>query len=399
MLEKLRPKAATMGGIDYSLLLPLLCHAFSIQLLTALIRVTTAYRILELDLPVVWLGVVSGTFALLPVFLAVWVGRFIDRGNDARVAWIGSALMFGPAICFYVWPGNQFHLLAYTAVLGVGHLFIMASHQMLTVRAGGERGRDTTFGNFSVAQAIGQGVGPMVVGFIGGSAHLPPTHELYGYAAIGMAINLLIGFAIRPIPASSRPGRQASTIPVMELLKTPGLVTILLASIITITSSDLLTTYLPLLGAERQIGVAYIGTILSVRSAASIFSRVGFASMIRIVGRRRLTVVTMVIAGLGFIGLALPIPVAGLYVASAIMGVGLGISSTLSVSSIAEIVPPASRGTAMTIRITGNRLGQVLVPIAASVIAAAAGAAGVLAIIAANLIGSAVAVHRTNKRD
>ena len=81
------------------------------------------------------------------------------------------------------------------------------------------------------------------------------------------------------------------------------------------------------------------------------------------------------------------------------MGVGLGISSTLSVSSIAEIVPPASRGTAMTIRITGNRLGQVLVPILASLIAASAGAAGVLAIIGVNLIGSAIAVQRTNKGD
>jgi hypothetical protein len=81
------------------------------------------------------------------------------------------------------------------------------------------------------------------------------------------------------------------------------------------------------------------------------------------------------------------------------MGVGLGISSTLSVSSIAEIVTPASRGTAMTLRITGNRIGQVLVPIAASFIAAAAGAAGVLAIISATLMGSAWAVQRTQRRE
>ena len=399
MLEKFWTKAPLTGGIDYTLLLPLLGHAFTIQLLTVLIRVTTAYRILELDLPVVWLGVVSGTFALLPVFLAVWVGRLIDRGHDARIAWIGSALMFGPTICFYLWPGTQYHLLAYTAVLGIGHLFIMASHQMLTVRAGGERGRDSAFGNFSVAQAIGQGVGPMIVGVIGGSAHLPPTHELYGYAVIGMAINFLIGFAIRPIPLASRPAKQTSRMPVRDLLKTPGLTTILLASIITITSSDLLSAYLPLLGTERQISVASIGIILSVRSLASIFSRFGFAAMIRIVGRRRLTVVTMVLAGLGFLGLASPLPLPGLYVASAIMGVGLGISSTLSVSSIAEIVTPASRGTAMTLRITGNRIGQVLVPIAASFIAAAAGAAGVLAIISATLIGSAWAVQRTQRRE
>ena len=182
-------------------------------------------------------------------------------------------------------------------------------------------------------------------------------------------------------------------------MRTPGYATILFASIITITSSDLLTVYLPLLGTERQIPVAYIGTMMTVRSIASIFSRFGFAAMIRVVGRRRLTVVTMGVAGLGFLILALPLPVAGLYVAAAVMGVGLGISSTLSVSSIVEIVPAAARGTAMTMRITGNRLGQVMLPTLASFIAAAMGAAGVMAIIAVTLTGAAVAVHRTNKRD
>ena len=396
-LAKQERRAA--NGIDYSVLVPLIGHAFAVQLLTALIRVTTSYRILELDLPVVWLGVVSGTFALLPVFLAVWVGRVIDRGNDARVAWAGSVLMFVPALGFYFYPGGPIHLLAYTLVLGVGHLFLMASHQMLCARAGGDRGRDTSFANFSVAQAVGQGSGPLLVGWIGGSAHVPPTDVLYGWGVIGATLTLAISFGLRPIPASNRPGKDASKISIRELMRTPGYATILFASIITITSSDLLTVYLPLLGTERQIPVAYIGTMMTVRSIASIFSRFGFAAMIRVVGRRRLTVVTMGVAGLGFLILALPLPVAGLYVAAAVMGVGLGISSTLSVSSIVEIVPAAARGTAMTMRITGNRLGQVMLPTLASFIAAAMGAAGVMAIIAVTLTGAAVAVHRTNTRD
>ena len=33
-------------------------------------RVTTSYRAIELDLPVIWIGVIAATFAILPIFLA-----------------------------------------------------------------------------------------------------------------------------------------------------------------------------------------------------------------------------------------------------------------------------------------------------------------------------------------
>ena len=65
----------------------------TIQAVTALVRVTTSYRAIELHLPVVLIGVISAVFAILPIFLAVWVGRYMDRGNDAQAAWIGSGLL------------------------------------------------------------------------------------------------------------------------------------------------------------------------------------------------------------------------------------------------------------------------------------------------------------------
>lgn len=385
------------GHIDHSVLMPLLFHSFFIQFIVAMLRVTTSYRVLELGLPVLWLGVISGTFALLPVFLAVSVGRYIDRGNDARAAWIGSALIALPAIGFFLWPGTPLLLLAFTLLLGVGHLFIMASHQMLCVRAGGDHGRDVAFGNFTVAQALGQGLGPLLIGWIGGTAKIPPTHFLFEIAAAGAVGTMLVGFFLRPIEASLRRPRNAPAIPVLELLKTRGLLAILAASVITITASDLMPIYLPLLGAERQIDVNQIGIMLTVRSAASIVSRLGYAQLIMIVGRNRLTVLSMLLGGFGFLCLAAPIPVWALYLASGLVGLGLGVASTLSITAIVDLVPVEARGTAMTLRITGNRLGQVLVPVMGSFVAVATGAAGVLGIIALSLVVSGITVHKARK--
>jgi NhaP-type Na+/H+ or K+/H+ antiporter len=50
-------------------------------------------------------------------------------------------------------------------------------------------------------------------------------------------------------------------------------------------------------------------------------------------------------------------------------------------------------GTVMSLRITGNRLGQVAVPFLASLIAAATGVAGIFALIAASLALSGASVH------
>ena len=94
--EKLQPAAGGEAGtsdVDYRLLVPLVLNSAIIQAVYAIMRVTTSYRAIELDLPVIWIGVISATFAILPIFLAVWVGRFMDRGNDAQACWIGAALM------------------------------------------------------------------------------------------------------------------------------------------------------------------------------------------------------------------------------------------------------------------------------------------------------------------
>ncbi|HJY19254.1 MAG TPA: hypothetical protein VJ353_16590, partial [Xanthobacteraceae bacterium] len=96
--DKLQPAArgeaaARTGDVNYRLLVPLLLNVAIIQAVYAIVRVTTSYRAIELNLPVVWLGIISATFAILPIIFAVQVGRFLDRGKDAQAAWLGASLL------------------------------------------------------------------------------------------------------------------------------------------------------------------------------------------------------------------------------------------------------------------------------------------------------------------
>ena len=194
--EKLNPAARAgldAGGhasdTDYRLLVPLVLNSAIIQAVYAIMRVTTSYRAIELGLPVILLGAISATFAILPVFLAVRLGRFMDRGNDAQACWIGAVLMVLACAGFCLWAGSVTTLFLLTALLGISQMFMMASQQMLCIRCSGPRGRDGVFGNYLVASAIGQGLGPYIIAWSSGTARLPPTDRLF-------TIGLLISFPL-----------------------------------------------------------------------------------------------------------------------------------------------------------------------------------------------------------
>src|SRR5262245_45387137 len=186
MIDEPSARVAPESDIDYRLLVPFLAHVTLMQTLILIIRITTSYRAIELGLPV------ATGFAIIPVFTALQVGRWIDRGNDARATWLGSAVVFTACIGFWAWPRSAMHLLGFFVLLGFGHMFCMAGHQMLAVRSGGERSRETALGYYMVAASIGQGLGPFVVGWLGGAAELPHTGLLFALCLAFTAVGVLV---------------------------------------------------------------------------------------------------------------------------------------------------------------------------------------------------------------
>jgi MFS family permease len=167
------------SDVDYRLLVPLLVSTVLVQAITAVVRITVSYRAVELELSIVWLGLIAAAFAIVPILMAVQVGRFIDRGHDAHTAWIGAAIFAAACSGFAFWS-QPAGLLVWSTIMGSGHLMLMASQQMLCVRAAATPRRlEQVFGNYMVAGAIGQGAGPYLVGFMGGAATVPPTQTLF----------------------------------------------------------------------------------------------------------------------------------------------------------------------------------------------------------------------------
>ena len=73
-----------------------------------------------------------------------------------------DALVLVACVGFWLWPRSAMHLVGISVVLGFGHMFCMAGHQMLMVRAGGPHSRENVLGYYMIAAAIGQGLGPFL---------------------------------------------------------------------------------------------------------------------------------------------------------------------------------------------------------------------------------------------
>jgi MFS family permease len=391
--------AVARSGIDYRLLVPFLSHVVLAQMLILVVRITTSYRTIELGLPVTWLGIIATGFAIVPAFTALWVGRWIDRGNDARACWIGAAFVLIAAIGFWAWSQSALHLLSFSILLGFGHMFCMAGHQMIAVRAGGTRSRESVLGHYMVAASVGQGLGPFMVAWLGGSAALPPTQHLFAISLAASALGLGLGLLIRPQKKRGRQREAAQVVPIRQLLIISGFPAVMVSSIVTITALDLLVIYLPLLGSERQIDSNHIGLLLTARSVAALVSRAFYSRLILWIGRMLLTLTSMLGCAAGFFFLAIPLSLPAMYLVVVALGFAMGIASTLTISSVVHLAPAQACGTALTLRMTGNRIGQIIFPALAGILAAVTGVAGILLALGFGLAASGIAAAARQPRE
>jgi MFS family permease len=362
----------------------LLAHAALTQLITFVLRPTTSYRALELGVPATWLGVLSGCFAVVPLVLAVPAGQIVDRVGERRVIITGSLLMCAAGSTLLMLGHTVIGLVVGSIVLGTAHLGAVVGQQALVANSTSTGRTDTAFGYYTFAASVGQAAGPMLIMIFGGNRAIPNTTPIFEVSTMIAVLLLAVSFAIRP-GGAGRARSSSQPVGVGELLRLPGLPRALLTSCVVLAAVDISLVYLPALGAERHIPSGLIGTLLVLRAVASMASRLLLGRLTARMGRRRLLISSVFTAAVGLAACAAPVPTWLLATAVAVAGFGLGVGQPLTMSWLAESAPPGSRGRAMSLRLTGNRAGQILIPGAAGLAAAGLGAAGVLLITAVGL--------------
>lgn len=363
-----------------------------VQVVTFILRPTAIYRAIELDAPTQLLGAIGASFAVVPLLLAVGIGALTDRLGEKTLMITGGGILLGSTACFALLGSSIPGLLLATVTLGVGHLCSVVGQQAYVANITDSSRYDTAFGHYTFAASAGQAAGPGFIALFGGSAAIPDTGAIFVASAAVAATLLVVTLALpRTTGARGRTGDQGS---LRTLVRRPGLLRALTVSSVVLAAVDISLVYLPALGAERDVSAATIGALLSVRAVFSMASRLFLGQLAARLGRGRLLVGSVAGAAVGMALLPAPLPVWSLFVVVAAMGFGLGVGQPMTMSWLADATPPGLRGRAMSLRLTGNRLGQVVVPTAAGAFAASAGAGAVLWATAAALGAVALAARR-----
>ncbi|MEU5467529.1 MFS transporter [Kocuria salsicia] len=389
-----------------------------------LLRPITSYKLLGLHADPVVIGLTTAAYALIPLVTAVWLGRVSDRIPQLRLLILTGVGLLALAGVGLAVAGSVWLILVASAVLGVGHLCFTIGGQTAIARYAADRDLDKGFGWFTAAFSAGQMIGPALGGWIVGhgtdvasAERMAAVNESLwiGVAVIVLAVPLFLTRSSLPAGVPDGAGDAAVSPPdadhaaggprepaqgratTLGILRVPGIVSHMVAAMSLLAMLDILTAFLPLVGEEVGVAPSVVGVLLGVRGLASIASRLLLPWLSGRFSRERLLVVSLIASGVTLI--VPPLFLDRFWWAALLLAVGgffLGLGQPLTMTMISTSVPDAWRGSALAVRLMGNRVGQVLLPVAAGAVAAPLGPGGAIWLTCALLLGSGLekAVHR-----
>ncbi len=394
----------------------------------AAIRPTTTYRALSLGASPFQIGLIQSAYSFIPAFIAIAIGRRIDRAGEARFIFTGLVfLAAGSTIAIFA--PSLLALGVAQITLGLGQIVYLVASQSLIVNSGRRTGREVRLAHNSTAASVGQLAGPAIaaalvggatgavgigalrllgspdesrVGVRPGASGLLPDYPEVGVFIFAALICLVAcGLAILiprrrrthlgQVDSGNAPGGVFGK--AGNVLRRSGMPAAMFVSITVVSAIEILLAYMPAYGVHAGLSVTLVGTLLSVRAGASLVSRFLMSLLIRRLGRSRLLASSMLMAGVGMLLMPFMTSPIALITVMAIVGLGLGLGQPMTIGWVAGSSQRDERATALGLRLTGNRAALFIAPTVMGAIAGTAGLTAIFVLVAISLgIGAVVAL-------
>jgi MFS family permease len=344
------------------------------------IRPMMIYRAIELDASASVIGFIAAVYALFPVLFALSFGRLVGRVGEGRFVIVGTFFIGVSALTLIV-ADNLVVVAIGAALSGVAHLACMVGGQTMVALKSPTDKYDEHFGRYTFSASLGQMVGPILATLVAGSTGVLPrsTSAAFALALALSAVAMIPVISWRAdVPTVRANHGDIGTFRAAgKIIKKPGMFAAIFTSLAISSTADILVVILPLYGNENQFSALSIGVIISIRAATSMTSRYFLGSLSARFSTKKLLVGSNLISIVACAAMAFaPNPVT-LGVIVAIAGFSLGVGQPLTMSAVSQLSLPEERALAVSARLTGNRLGQFLVPAGAGVLAAGSGTSAV----------------------
>jgi predicted MFS family arabinose efflux permease len=324
-------------------------------------RVTTALYALSLHASEFTVGSLIALFAVFPMFLAVPMGRTIDRIGIRKPMMAGCLLASAGVISAALIQGLT--VLYFSAVLiGTGFMAIFISAQHAVGALAPPDSRAASFSKLSLGFSVSSFAGPLIAGFVIDHSHYSVAFWVCGGFTLA-AFLLAAGGALRQIAPHQGPhaSRVGGT---LALLREPDLRRIYIVGILLAAAWDLFTFVTPIRGSQLGFSASVIGMILASFSAATFLVRLIMPYITRHFHEWQVLTGALAIATLCYA--LMPFMRQPLTMAAVAAGLGLALGTGQpNVLALLHQCAPSGRGAeAIGIRATIGNASSVMLPLA-----------------------------------
>ena len=302
-------------------------------------------------------GLLAAVYALLPLLLAMHVGKLSDAIGDRLPVVMGSTGMaLGLVIPFAA--QSLWALYLTQIIVGVSQLLCMVSVQNLIGKISSIENRDQQFAIFTLSASVGNLIGPVCGGYLADQYSYAVTFLIAGVAGV---FPLALGFLLPIIKGVAKTlAKQSSA---LHFLKKPAIRRAMATSALVLYSRDIFIVYFPLFASDAGLSGTTIGWIISVQAFAQIVVRFFLARLCDSFGRNHVLFVSILVAGIAFLWMPMTADVWVLGLLSGLMGLGLGCGQPLSISTTYSASPKDRTGEVLGLRLAVNRFSQLVAPV------------------------------------
>jgi MFS family permease len=309
---------------------------------------------------VVTIGLLVSSFALVPMFMAVKIGKYLDEYGARTMTIVGLIGTLAGLVLPAAMPVLPI-LFVSQILIGFFHLSILVSLQKTVGNLPGDR--DKLIAAFSLVSSLGEFIGPLSYGFI---------YDHFGFR-ISYTVSAMLVIVMLAICAASGSRRwtNGAAAPAQHseqkgsawlMLKQVNLLKALIVSGLVLNSKDLFVAYFPVYGSSIGMSASSIGTILAVSAVLSMAVRLLQFRLVQSFGRGNVLFASLLVSGLAFIFIPLNTMPVLLAFLAACLGGGLGLGQPLSLVYALNVSPQDRQGEVLGMRLTFNRGSQFIAP-------------------------------------
>jgi len=349
-------------------------------------RVTIALYGIHLGATPLTVGVLMSLYAFLPMLLAVYAGRQIDRIGPLKPMLYSSVGLVAAVALPGLWPSlAALHLAA--MLIGTSFLFYHVALNNVIGQLGTPADRAVNFSWFALGFSISGFCGPLLAGFaIDGIGHRSAFLVLAAFPTLAT----LVLYARRHLlPGAAGAQHGAGERRIGDLLREPRLRGAFIASAVLAMGWDLYTFVMPVYASSIRLSASTIGVIMGTFAGATFLVRLAMPALSRRIREWPMVIAAMSIAGVSYALFPLAESVPPLMALSFLLGLGLGCAQPFIMSLLYAASPPGRQGEVIGVRTTMLNGSHTFLPLAMGALGAALGMGPVFWAMAAFLFSGA----------